>query len=133
MITLDDIDALGIPRAEVYQLASDAPNDPQRDGRIANAIASAVDVIATAYGNVGKQVPAITITLKSIAVDISVYRLFGRRGGEVPQAHDDKFTRALVLLEKLVQEAQEESSPDGVITGWSRNPSIINRIDAMPQ
>ncbi|MBL7998265.1 MAG: DUF1320 family protein [Candidatus Kapabacteria bacterium] len=133
MITLDDIDTLGIPRSEIYQLASDIPNDPQRDARVAAAIASAVDVIATAYNNVGKPVPASTITLKTIAVDIAVYRLFGRRGGEVPKAHDEKFTRALGQLQKLVQEVQEESSPDGGITGWTRKPGLINRIDAMPQ
>lgn len=135
MITLDDIDALGMPRSEVYQLTSDAEGDDvERNRRIASAIASAVDTITNAYTTAGLTVPADNpMWLKSICVDIAVYRIFTRRSGEVPETHKSKYESALKSLAEAVSKVDSaKESSNSTVRVWTREPSLVNRIDAFP-
>lgn len=135
MITLDDIDAIALPRAEVYQLTSDAEgDDTQRNMRIDYAIAYATAEVESAFNDAGVTLPEDLTVLKNIAVDIAVYRMFTRRSGEIPKTHQQRYDNSMIALRDIVKRLSVNDSDDSSpsIASFTRKPTLINRIDAMP-
>lgn len=141
MITVDDIDELAMPRAELYAMASDTgagESDEDAVRRVNKGIFYAVNKVTTAITNAGYKPEDVSdnAEIKVAACDIAVYRVAARRGAVTEEVRT-KYKAAVDYLIDLVNKAirpdgSNTADEEAIFTVQTREPSLINRLDSMP-
>ncbi len=133
MITIDDIDALAMPREQILQHASDAGdvlNDTEALSRVQAAIDYAVGVVRSAYSKANLPSPSANDhVVKTVCVDIALYRIVSRRPGEIVKSIAKNYADALSFLESLFNAS---GSDETTLVTFTREPDLINRFNSMP-
>lgn len=136
MITLDDIDKLSMPREQVLQHASDVgdlQSDAEALARIQAAIEYADAVVRSAYSKAKQLLPSSNDpVVKTVLVDIALYRIVTRRPGEVATSVASNYAAALQFLENLINDSTNSVDSSTTLTTFTRDAELINRFNAMP-